>query len=124
DPVLRGKFFYDRENRRQEVEVLVTVQVRDPQTGGDHALDLHAQLALDIDPFSAEYEADVILRHRLAGRQRALLDQRQVHADFERGRGAEAVHRVVERGPVRDDAAGRDDAVAMGADGSFGHAAM
>src|SRR5207237_1570621 len=104
--VLAGETAHDREDARQHVEMLMSVQMRDAQAGREDLLELRAQFALDVDTAARQHELHVTFRHRLAGRERALFDEREVRTDFERWHIAQSGNGVVERVAVRDDRAG------------------
>ncbi len=106
------------------MEMLVAVQMRDGQACCEHALDLRAQLALDVNAAPQQQELHVTPWHRRAGRQRHLFDEGEMDADFERRHVAQPRNGVIEGGSVRHDAARRDDPVAVGADRPRGHAAI
>ena len=129
DPVLARQAEDDGEEPRQGVEVLVGVEVDHRQPRRQQALDLPAQLALDLlaaDP-AAQVAADERrptrqqravpaeeARHLARRRQRALPDQRQVRPDVELRPRPQALHGVVEGAPVGGDAHRGHDAVLVG----------
>src|SRR3954454_198903 len=75
DAVLAGQAYGEAEDRRYGVQVLMAVEVRHAQPGGQHALDLRAQLALDVDAPPREKELHVATRHRRTRGQGKLLDE-------------------------------------------------
>src|ERR1051326_1156907 len=124
DVVLLRQPLHDAKEARPHVQVLVAVHVRDVEAGAEHFLDLRAHLPLRIGTAAAEQPARVIPRHERAGRERALLDQREVNADFEPRQRAQAVDGIVELEAVRHDAARGHDSFAMRADRPLGHASI
>ena len=139
DAVLLGEAEDDLEDPRQDVQVLVAVGVDEPEAGGEEALDLAAQLGFDlrgIDPAQgiadgegAEARQEGAVRadeggHLCRRRERALAHEGEVDSDVELRAVAQAVDRVVDGVARRDDAAGGDDPLVVGLQGSQGQAGV
>ncbi len=121
---------HDVEDRWQRVQVLMRVEMAHGEPGVHRGLDLASSLALelregDATRVVAPQESAVVGQQRVVAveqgrdlrrrRERALAHEGEVHADVEVRRAAELLGRVAEGLPVRHDAAGGEDAVAMSA---------
>ena len=117
--------------------MLMSIRVRDRQSGLQHAFDLRPQLAFDIVHAHASrrisrYERRVVLaeqsvradERRDVLREGTLFDEREMNPDGKRRHIAQSLYGMLERRAVRDDAARRDDPFLMCANGAVGHAAM
>jgi hypothetical protein len=128
DAVLSAQPDQEVEDPGQLMEMLVAVGMVEPKAGTKQLFDLGPQLALEVDhpdpageipgdeAAEASMEAAGIVDQRRdvgGAADRPLFDERQVDSDAERRRRPELFDRIVERQPVRDDAAGRDDSFAV-----------
>src|SRR5947209_20535587 len=102
------------------MQMLMAIEMRDAQPGGQHLLDLRPQLRFDVAAWREE-KAEVISRHRRAGGQRSLFNQSEMDAHFERRRFKQSGHRVVELLSIRHDRTRRHDAMAVRLDGAGGY---
>src|SRR2546430_1224099 len=116
DSIFASQPLHDALDTRQLMEMLMAIEMRDAQPCGENALDLRAKFGFHV--LIRKQEPHPVAWHLFASRERALFDKREMHADLERWNIFEPRDCIREFIAVRDDRAGRHDAVAMRFDGA------